>query len=243
MASHLTGRGEQAHFIDASKNFILTNDNHGEAEVDFEATYAAVEARLRPLQGVMVITGFVASTPEGRPTTLGRNGSDYTASLVGAAVHAQAVEIWKDVDGVLTADPRYVKGTIVLDEISMVSSKLFSDLDAVGKHVRGDKRPFGGGAWWPFRYAAGPSAAPPSRAAAALDPLLASLERRGHAGAGASAPPSAAAGSGAPCSSVTSATNAFSAARARFVSASTSAWNFSVTMFVASAFSSAGSFL
>jgi aspartokinase/homoserine dehydrogenase 1 len=119
MASHLTGRGEQAHFIDASKNFILTNDNHGEADVDFEATYAAVEARLRPLQGVMVITGFVASTPEGRPTTLGRNGSDYTASLVGAAIRAEAVEIWKDVDGVLTADPRFVKGTIVLDEISM----------------------------------------------------------------------------------------------------------------------------
>ena len=119
MAAYLNGRGETAHYIDASKNFILTNDNHGEADVDFEATYAAVEARLAPLTGVMVITGFVASTLDGRPTTLGRNGSDYTASLVGAAIRAEAVEIWKDVDGVLTADPRFVKGTIVLDEISM----------------------------------------------------------------------------------------------------------------------------
>lgn len=119
MAGYLTGAGHEAHYIDASKNFIITNDNHGAADVDFEATYQTVEARIRPLSGVMVITGFVASTADGRPTTLGRNGSDYTASLVGAAIRADAVEIWKDVDGVLTADPRFVKGTLVLDEISM----------------------------------------------------------------------------------------------------------------------------
>ena len=119
MAGYLNGAGHEAHYIDASKHFIITNDNHGAADVDFEATYRAVEARLKPLKGVMVITGFVASTADGRPTTLGRNGSDYTASLVGAAIRAEAVEIWKDVDGVLTADPRFVKGTLVLDEISM----------------------------------------------------------------------------------------------------------------------------
>lgn len=119
MTGYLNGAGHEAHYVDASKNFIITNDHHGAADVDFEATYAAVEARLRPLGGVMVITGFVASTAEGRPTTLGRNGSDYTASLVGAAIRAEAVEIWKDVDGVLTADPRFVEGTLVLDEISM----------------------------------------------------------------------------------------------------------------------------
>jgi len=119
MAGYLNGAGHEAHYVDASKNFIITNDHHGAADVNFEATYAAVEARLRPLGGVIVITGFVASTAEGRPTTLGRNGSDYTASLVGAAIRADAVEIWKDVDGVLTADPRFVRGTLVLDEISM----------------------------------------------------------------------------------------------------------------------------
>lgn len=119
MAGYLQGLGHEAHFIDASKNFVITNDRHGAAEVDFNATYRAVETRLKPLSGVMVITGFVASTADGRPTTLGRNGSDYTASLVGAAIRADAVEIWKDVDGVLTADPRLVKNTLVLDEISM----------------------------------------------------------------------------------------------------------------------------
>jgi aspartokinase/homoserine dehydrogenase 1 len=119
MAGYLSASGHEAHYIDASKNFIITNDNHGAAEVDFDTTYRTVEARLKPLNGVIVITGFVASTADGRPTTLGRNGSDYTASLVGAAVRADAVEIWKDVDGVLTADPRLVKNTLVLDEISM----------------------------------------------------------------------------------------------------------------------------
>ncbi len=119
MAGFLNGAGHEAHYVDASKNFIITNDNHGAADVDFEATYRIVEARIKPLNGVIVITGFVASTADGRPTTLGRNGSDYTASLVGAAIRAEAVEIWKDVDGVLTADPRFVKGTLVLDEISM----------------------------------------------------------------------------------------------------------------------------
>ena len=119
MAGYLKGAGYEAHYIDASKSFIITNDNHGAADVDFDATYQAVDNRLKPLNGIMVITGFVASTAAGRPTTLGRNGSDYTASLVGAAIRADAVEIWKDVDGVLTADPRFVKGTLVLDEISM----------------------------------------------------------------------------------------------------------------------------
>jgi aspartokinase/homoserine dehydrogenase 1 len=119
MTGYLNGAGHEAHYVDASKNFIITNDHHGAADVDFDATYAAVEATLRPLNGVMVITGFVASTAEGRPTTLGRNGSDYTASLVGAAIRAEAVEIWKDVDGVLTADPRFVQDTLVLEEISM----------------------------------------------------------------------------------------------------------------------------
>jgi aspartokinase/homoserine dehydrogenase 1 len=119
MAGYLNGAGHEAHYIDASKNFIITNDHHGAADVDFEATYRTVDARIKPLKGVIVITGFVASTADGRPTTLGRNGSDYTASLVGAAIRADAVEIWKDVDGVLTADPRSVKGTLVLDEISM----------------------------------------------------------------------------------------------------------------------------
>jgi aspartokinase/homoserine dehydrogenase 1 len=67
---------------------------------------------------VAVITGFIAATAEGVTTTLGRNGSDYTASLVAAALGASVIEIWTDVDGVLSADPRYVPEAFVLDEIT-----------------------------------------------------------------------------------------------------------------------------
>jgi len=119
MTGYLKSEKHEAHYIDAREKFIVTNDKHGSAAVDFDATYRCVRERLTPLHGVLVITGFISSTADGRPTTLGRNGSDYTASLVGAAIHADAVEIWKDVDGVLTADPRFVRDTIVLDEISM----------------------------------------------------------------------------------------------------------------------------
>ena len=119
MTGHLHALGVEAEYIDASKNFIRTNDEHGNAQVEFSVTYEQVQMRLKDLKGVAVITGFIASTADGRPTTLGRNGSDFTASLVGAAVRADAVEIWKDVDGVLTADPRFVHGVEVLKEISM----------------------------------------------------------------------------------------------------------------------------
>jgi aspartate kinase len=61
--------------------------------------------------------GFIGRTAQGVTTTLGRGGSDYTASLLGAALHADAIEIWTDVDGMLTADPRVVKGSKLIDQI------------------------------------------------------------------------------------------------------------------------------
>ncbi|MBI2374727.1 MAG: bifunctional aspartate kinase/homoserine dehydrogenase I [Deltaproteobacteria bacterium] len=66
----------------------------------------------------VVITGFIAETPEGLPTTLGRNGSDYSASIFGALLGAREITIWTDVDGVLSADPRKVPEAVVLDELS-----------------------------------------------------------------------------------------------------------------------------
>jgi aspartate kinase len=67
---------------------------------------------------VPVVTGFIAGTEDGLTTTLGRSGSDYTGSIVGAALGSEEIWIWTDVDGVMTADPRHVKGAIVLSEIS-----------------------------------------------------------------------------------------------------------------------------
>jgi aspartate kinase len=86
-----------------------------------EATRARTRARLLPLleKGVVpVATGFVAATPEGTPTILGRGGSDYSAAILGAALDADEVQIWTDVDGVLTADPRIVPDARSLPELS-----------------------------------------------------------------------------------------------------------------------------
>src|SRR5207248_1796022 len=69
-------------------------------------------------QTIPVVTGFIGSTLDGRTTTIGRNGSDYTAAIIGAAIGASAIEIWTDVDGVLSADPKAVSSAFVLPQIT-----------------------------------------------------------------------------------------------------------------------------
>ena len=67
---------------------------------------------------VPVVTGFNGATPDGRPTTLGRGGSDFSASILTAALEAEELWIWTDVDGIMTADPRLVADVAVLDKLS-----------------------------------------------------------------------------------------------------------------------------
>jgi aspartokinase/homoserine dehydrogenase 1 len=100
---------------------IVSDPHHGRAEPLMTRTWARAEARLRPLldQGIVpVVTGFIAATPEGVQTTLGRGGSDYSATILGAALGAQETVIWTDVDGVKTADPRLVPEARTIPEIS-----------------------------------------------------------------------------------------------------------------------------
>jgi aspartokinase/homoserine dehydrogenase 1 len=100
---------------------IVTDPHHGRAEPLMTPTRARAEARLRPLldQGIVpVVTGFIAATREGIQTTLGRGGSDYSATILGAALGAQETVIWTDVDGVKTADPRLIPEARTLPEIS-----------------------------------------------------------------------------------------------------------------------------
>jgi bifunctional aspartokinase / homoserine dehydrogenase 1 len=109
-----------AKFIDA-RTLIRTDANFGEAAVDFSMTNENIRKALLPLVRdniVPVVTGFIGSTEDGLTTTLGRSGSDYTGSIIGAALGSEEIWIWTDVDGVMTADPRHVKGAIVLKEIS-----------------------------------------------------------------------------------------------------------------------------
>ena len=109
-----------AQFVDA-RTLVRTDAHFGEAAVDFPVTNGSIRKALKPLVDaniVPVVTGFIGSTEDGLTTTLGRSGSDYTGSIVGAALGCEEIWIWTDVDGVMTADPRHVKGAIVLPEIS-----------------------------------------------------------------------------------------------------------------------------
>jgi aspartokinase/homoserine dehydrogenase 1 len=115
-AKYLQSLGTEAAMVDA-REIVVVNRDHGQIVVS-PVTYKKIRAKLSKTRGISIITGFVASTEEGVTTTLGRNGSDYTASLVAAAMDAAIIEIWTDVEGVMSADPRCVEGVFVIPEIS-----------------------------------------------------------------------------------------------------------------------------
>lgn len=105
--------GIPTQFLDARK-IIRTDAHFGAAKVDFEITNRLVCEHFENHRHVQAVTGFIGSTEDGLTTTLGRGGSDYTAAILGAVLTADAIEIWTDVNGVLTADPRRVKKAFTL---------------------------------------------------------------------------------------------------------------------------------
>jgi len=105
IANALTLHGLPADYLDA-RDIILTDKNFGSAKVDLDTTYDNIQAYYKKVSNIQVVTGFVAAAKGGLTTTLGRGGSDYTAALLAAGLQAEAIEIWTDVDGVLTTDPR-----------------------------------------------------------------------------------------------------------------------------------------
>ncbi len=122
VAAHLSGV-RPASFVDA-RRCIITDDQFTNANVIFGKTNHAVREyfaelfRSRGRRPIPVVTGFIGSTRDGQTTTIGRNGSDYTAAIVGAALSADIIEIWTDVDGVLSADPNAVASAFVLPRIT-----------------------------------------------------------------------------------------------------------------------------
>jgi aspartate kinase len=90
-----------------SRDVVVTDKRHTQAAPNFPETYARLKKTIPPVaaHSVVVMGGFIASTEEGVTTTLGRGGSDYTAAIVGAGIDAEEIQIWTDVDGMLTADP------------------------------------------------------------------------------------------------------------------------------------------
>ncbi len=101
-----------------ARQLIRSDDSFGSAKVDFDVTNKQINQYYADFNGISVATGFIASTAKGQTTTLGRSGSDYSASIFGAALNAEIIEIWTDVDGVMTADPRYVKEAQSISQLS-----------------------------------------------------------------------------------------------------------------------------
>jgi len=109
-------------FVD-SRDIVVTDDQFTHAAVVFKKTNRRTRAYFNMLfrrapRVTPVVTGFIGATDDGQTTTIGRNGSDYSAAIVGAAVGASLIEIWTDVDGVLSADPRIVPSAFVLPQMT-----------------------------------------------------------------------------------------------------------------------------
>jgi aspartate kinase len=120
LAAVLRERDVRAQGVSATET-IVTDDNFGGAAPLMEQTRERLQTRIVPLleRGVLpVVTGYIAATKSGVPTTLGRGGSDYTAAILGAGLDADEVWIWSDVDGILTADPNIVPHARTLAELS-----------------------------------------------------------------------------------------------------------------------------
>ena len=120
LAASLSELGAPSVAIDATE-LIVTSSEHGQAEPLIEETAERASQRLMPLLTagqVPVVTGFIGATMDGILTTLGRGGSDYSATILGAVLGAGEIIIWTDVDGVLSADPRLVPEARLLREIS-----------------------------------------------------------------------------------------------------------------------------
>lgn len=117
IAEAMKDRGVSAEYLDA-RELIKTDDSFGYAKVDIETSYQLIQRHFASRPALQVITGFIGSTQKEETTTLGRGGSDYTASLFGAALQASVIEIWTDVDGVLTADPRKVGKAFPVDQMT-----------------------------------------------------------------------------------------------------------------------------
>jgi bifunctional aspartokinase / homoserine dehydrogenase 1 len=117
IAEAMKHEGHAVEYLDGRQ--IVRTDNHfGHAKVDFETTNRLIAEHFKHHQNVQIVTGFIATSESGETTTLGRSGSDYTAAILAGALKATDLEIWTDVDGMMTADPRLVKKSFTVPQMS-----------------------------------------------------------------------------------------------------------------------------
>lgn len=119
-----------AEYLDA-RQVIKTNKDFGKAKVDYDLSFQRIREFYKYRDTcIVVVTGFISSAKGGLTTTLGRGGSDYTASIIGVALNAAQIEIWTDVDGVLTADPRKVKKVFTIPYMTYAEAAEISNFGA-----------------------------------------------------------------------------------------------------------------
>lgn len=119
-SAYLNEQGYTNQWIDA-RDLIRTNDTYRDPIVDFDFSKSQVQKNVLPAlekNGIVVTQGFIGSTADNNSTTLGREGSDYTAALLAATLPARSVSIWKDVEGLLNADPKLFPNTVKIEEIT-----------------------------------------------------------------------------------------------------------------------------
>jgi len=136
IASTLQDRGISARWLDA-RDFIITDERFTRARPVDELTFRGIQEKVRPLVEaghVPVTQGFIGSTRNGDTTTLGFEGSDFTAALAGAALDVSTIEIWKDVNGIMTADPHIFAGARTADTVSFAEASALTFFGAKVLH-------------------------------------------------------------------------------------------------------------
>jgi aspartate kinase len=119
VAAYLNQTGIKSQWLDV-RGYVHTDNNYREGNVNWEKTRASISREIPALldKGTIVTQGFLGGTSENFTTTLGREGSDYTASIFASCLDAESVTTWKDVPGILNADPKYFADTVKFDELS-----------------------------------------------------------------------------------------------------------------------------
>ncbi|MBR5863316.1 MAG: aspartate kinase [Alistipes sp.] len=122
ISKYLNHAGQRNRWIDMRKTFV-TNPRHKDANVDIKASEPRLKAALENTGvGVFVGQGFIGAAPDGTTTTLGREGSDYSAAVVAHILEAESMAVWKDVDGVLNADPKVFKDAVKIDALNYLDT-------------------------------------------------------------------------------------------------------------------------
>jgi len=135
----LNSVGLKSDYLNGKEVGIITNSQFGDAKPLMDTTKLRIHHKIEPLlkeRTIPVVTGFIGSDQNGNITTIGRGGSDYSATIIAAGINADEVWLWSDIDGLMTADPKIVKDAIVLEEVSVLEALELSMFGSKYMHPR-----------------------------------------------------------------------------------------------------------